>query len=121
MANNTMIRVDGVAIKTPSSFKWSLQDVSASDAGRTTDAKMHKMRVARKRKIALGWNAVSPTDAQAILQAFSPEYFNVTYFDPLENSTITKKFYAGDMDAPVKVWNVNNKLYESLSFDIIER
>lgn len=120
-ANNTMIRVNGSYIKTPSVFKPSLQDISASDAGRTQDALMHKNRVGRKRKITMAWNMCTPGEAHSILAAFSDEYFHVTYHDPWEGTTVTKTFYSGDQDAPVKVWMVNNKRYEQVSFDIIER
>lgn len=119
--NNTMIKVNGVAIKTPSVFQPSLQDISAADAGRTQDALMHKNRVSRKRKIQMAWNMVTPTEAHAILSAFKDEYFRVTYYDPWDGGTVTKTFYSGDQSAPVKTWNVNNKRYEQVSFDIIER
>lgn len=119
--NNTMIKVDNVRIKTPSSFQWSLQDISASDAGRTQDTLMHKNRVGKKRKIALSWNGLSPEEMNAILEAFDPEYFEVQYYDPLDGEVTTRTFYAGDKSAPVKLWTVNNKRYEQLSFDIIER
>ena len=121
MANNNMIKVDGVKIKTPSTFQLSINDVSASDAGRTQDALMHKNRITRKRKIALAWNGPTPEQAHQILQAFAPEYVNVTYFDPVENTTVTRNFYSGDQEAPVKVWTVKNKRYEQIRFDIIER
>lgn len=121
MSNNTMIRVNGAKVKTPSSFSWGLQDVSASDAGRTQDALMHKNTVAQKRKIALSWTMPSPAEAQAILTAFNDEYFRVTYYDPLDGDTVTRTFYAGDKSAPVKIWTANNKRYEQISFDIIER
>lgn len=120
-AHNNMIKVDNVRIKTPSVFSWGLNDVSTADAGRTSDALMHKNRVARKRKIKLSWNSPTPEEAQAILSAFSPEYFNVTYYDPLDGANTTRTFYSGDQEAPVKRWSVNNKVYEMISFDIIER
>ena len=120
-ANNTMIRVNGQAVKTPSAFRLSYQDVSASDAGRTSNALMHKNRVARKRKISLAWNGVSIDDAHSILSAFSNEYFSVQYYDPLDGATVTRTFYSGDQDTPVKRWSINNKIYEQISFDIIER
>ena len=109
-ANNTMIKVDGRAIKTPSVFDWSINDVSNSDAGRTQNGLMHKNRVTRKRKIVLKWNNPSVDDASDILSAFSKEYFNVTYFDPLDSQTVTRTFYSGDQSSPVKVWNVNQKV-----------
>lgn len=120
-ANNTMIKVDGVKVKTPSTFTWSINDVSASSAGRDTAGRMYKERVTRKRKIVLAWSGPSPTEAKAILEAFSKEYFKVTYFDPLAGATQTRTFYAGDQTAPVKRWAVGNKVFEQISFDIIER
>ena len=119
--NNNMIRVNGKKIKTPSVFHPSLQDISAADAGRTQDSLMHKNRKSRKVKIQIAWNAPTPTEAHQILQAFKDEYFRVTYYDPWEGDTVTKTFYSGDQDAPVKIWTVNNKRYEQISFDIIER
>lgn len=119
--HNGMIKVDGVAIKTPSTFSWGLQDVSSSDAGRTQDAVMHKNRIAQKRKIDLVWAMPTPAEAHSILVAFNPEYVNVTYYDPLDGLTVTRNFYTGDKTAPVKIWTVGNKRYESLSFNIIER
>lgn len=116
-----MLAVNGVPIKSPSSMTIGFQDISNADAGRTQDAIMHKNLVARKRTIALSWSNPTPEEAYAILQAFYPEYFNVTYYDPLEGATVTKNFYSGDKTAPVKIWTANNKRYESISFDIIER
>ena len=116
-----MLVVDGVAIKEPAKFDWSLQDVSAPDSGRTEDSYMHKNRVAQKVKIALSWTMTTPTETAQILQAFNPEYINVTYHDPLLNDYRTAEFYVGDRSAPVKRWWLSDKRYESVSFDIIER
>ena len=121
MANNTLLRVDNVWIKTPSSMTVSIQDVSRSDAGRTEDALMHKNRVTRKYKIDLGWNNPTPAETASILQAFAPEYFSVQFTDPLTNSLVTKTFYSGDQTTPIRSWTLNNKRYESISFNIIER
>lgn len=120
-ANNTMIKVDGVKIKTPSTFTLSINDVSAASAGRDQSGLMYKERVTRKRKIVLAWSCPTPTEAKAILTAFSKEYFKVTYYDPLAGATQTRTFYSGDQNAPVKRWTVGTKIYEQISFDIIER
>jgi hypothetical protein len=119
--HNDMIRVNGKKILTPSVFQPSLQDISAADAGRTQDTIMHKNRKGKKRKIQLAWNGVNKEQAHSILQAFKDEYFRVTYYDPWEGDTITKTSYSGDQSAPVKTWMVNKKIYEQVSFDIIER
>lgn len=116
-----MITVDGVEMPCPSSYSWSLQDVSVGDSGRNESGKMYKGRVCQKRKISLEWWAKRPEEVAQILQAFNPEYITVKYVDAMQNAYITGEFYVGDRSAPVKQWIVGNKLYEKVSFDIIER
>jgi len=116
-----LLLVDGVLIKTPSIFEWGKSDVSGKDATRNQVAYMYKNRIAKKRKISLAWWMTNKPETTAILQAFDPEYFMVTYYDPLLGTDATKEFYCGDMSAPVKTWTKDNKRYTSVSFDIIER
>ncbi len=118
---DVLIRVDGVDMPNPSKMQWSLQDVSLGESGRDDKGYMYKSRVAQKVKIELSWNAVSPDVASTILSAFNPEYINVRYFDPKANAYLIKNFYVGDRAAPTKIWTSNNKIYETVSFDIIER
>ena len=115
-----MIMVDGVPVQTPSEMTWGLQRVSAKDAGRTEDAIMHVNQVALNRKLSLAWNGLSAQQAHAIAVAFVPQYIMITYWDLLEGSNVTKKFYTGDWSAPYKTWTMNKKIYSSLSFDVIE-
>lgn len=121
MAAEIMLKVNGVAVRCPSKFEWGLQDVSASESGRTDDALMHKNRVAQKRKISLGWNGLGWAETSKVLQAFNPEYINVTYPDMLSGKYETRTFYVGDRSAPVKWWWIGNQRTESVDFDIIER
>lgn len=116
-----MITVDGVKIRTPSSLTWGLQDISASNSGRTDDTIMHKNRVGQKVKLQLSWNGLNPEETSKVLKAFNPEYFNVSYHDPMENAVVTKTFYSGDKEAKFYCWTIGNKLFESISFNIIER
>lgn len=119
--HTNMIAVNGSWIKSPSAMTVHIEDVSAANAGRTEDALMQKQRIARKVKIDLTWAMPTPSEARQILSAFSPEYFSVTFFHPLYGSNVTKVFYSGEQSAPVKVWMVNNKRYESIQLNIIER
>ena len=116
-----MLIVDGVAVKSPSSFTWGLQDVSDSESGRTMDAIMHKNRIAQKRKINLEWWGLRPEDAAKVLQAFNPEYIMVTYPDAMSGTDETREFYVGDRSAPVQQWFVGGKLYSKITLNIIER
>ena len=116
-----LLRVDGVDMPEPSKLQWSLQDVSVGDSGRDDSGKMYKGRITQKVKLEIAWNAVSPSAAATILNAFNPEYINVRYFDPIANAYQIKNFYAGDRIVPFKIFTSNQKMYETLSFDIIER
>ena len=46
-----MLKVDGVEMPCPSSFQWGLQDISASESGRTDDSLMHKNNLMRLRSM----------------------------------------------------------------------
>lgn len=122
MANdkyNPIRSVDGVAVKCPSSYKWSLQDVSASDAGRSESVIMDKNRIAQKRKVVLEWQNISIEECSDILNKFNPEYLSITYLDLMSGRYETRTFYVGDRTAPL--YNVSKGIVSSLGFDIIER
>ena len=114
-------KIDNVDMPTPSSFEWGIQSVSSGESGRTEDGLMHVNLVTRKRKIAVAFNGITMAAASTVLQAIQPEYFNVYYFDPLDNGYVTKTFYVGDRSAPFKIFWENDKRVDRLSFDIIER
>lgn len=118
--NMAMMLVDGVELPTPSTFEWGMIDVSASDSGRTQDAQMHKNRIAQKRQLKLSWSGTDTARTAKILQMVNPEYIRVTYPDAMSGTDETRTFYVGDRSAPIKIWTINNKRYETLSFDLIE-
>lgn len=117
--------VGGRLMPCPSKFDYGLQDISASDSGRVEDehALMYKNRIAQKVKINLEWVAVSDADAATIINAFDPEYFDVTYHDPKANAMVTKTFYRGDISAPYYWWVDDNNgfSFSTVAFNIIER
>lgn len=118
----SMLVINGYST-TPSSFTWGLMDNSASDAGRVQDENdtMYKNRTSQKRKLQLSWNGPTPQQTSEILKAINDEYFSVTYPDAMSGVNETRTFYVGDRSAPMKIWTVNNKRYEQISFNIIER
>lgn len=115
------LKVDGIEMPCPSAFTWGLQDISASESGRSDDSLMHKNRVAQKRKLELQWNGKDWTATSKILKAFNPEYISVYYPDMMSGNYETRTFYVGDRSAPVKWWWIGNKRTESISFNLIER
>lgn len=116
---NPIRSVNGTAVRCPSAYQYDLQDVSASNAGRTEDGKMHKERIGQCVKLELRWDYIPSADVAVILQAFNPEYFDVTYLDAKSGTYQTKEFYAGDRTAPM--YNAKLGLWTNLTFNIIER
>lgn len=116
----TILQINGVWIPDPSSLQWGIQSVSDSNAGRTTDGKMHVNLITRKRKLELSWSGVDFSTASEILRAVNPETFNVTYLDALTNTRLTKEFYVGDRSAPVYSYCDGYQWYSNVSFNLIE-
>lgn len=116
---NPIRSVDGKAVICPSSYQWKLEDVSASDAGRTEDTMMHKNRIGQVVGLELVWNNVSIEDAAELLQAFNPEYIDVTYLDAMEGKYITSEFYVGNRSAPL--YNSRIGKWSKISFNLIKR
>lgn len=121
VTSNMAVRLRYLVPKEVSKFKWKKSDVSAKNAGRTQDVKMHKNRLAKKRTLSLGWVNLTKEQIHQILVAFDPEYIMVTYWDPLAGTDVTKEFYTGDMEANVKWWAKGHERYSTLDFDVIER
>lgn len=117
--SNPIASVDGVPIPCPSSYKYGLQDISESDAGRTEDTVMQKQRIGQCVKIELAWQNVSIEDGAKILQAFQPEYVEVKYLDGLEGKFLTSEFYVGDRSSTLYYTKYGK--WSKISFNIIER
>lgn len=116
---NPIRSVDGKAVKCPSSYTWKLEDISASDAGRTEDTMMHKMRIGQVVGIELSWQGLTTKEISKILQAFNPEYITVRYLDPLKGKEAISEFYVGNRSAPM--YNAKMGLWQNVSFNIVER
>lgn len=117
--HNPIRAVDGVAIKSPSAYRWKLEDVSSNEAGRTENYVMDKMRWGQLVGLELKWQNVSIADGAAILQAFNPQYITVEYLDALEGGYIEKEFYVGNRAAPL--YNGELGVWSEISFNIIQR
>lgn len=108
-----------VYVPVPSKYQYNLQDVSASDAGRTEDTLMHKLRLSQKVTLNLQWVYKPLDEVSEILSAFNPEYLSIEYLDGLQGAFVTKIFYVGDRSAPM--YNQKLNLWENINFNLIER
>lgn len=117
--SNPLRAINGKAVKCPSVYKYNLQDVSASDAGRTEDTRMDKMRVGQCVKIECEWRNITVAECSAILQAVDGEYMMLDYLDLKKGGFRTSEFYIGDRSAPL--YNAKLGIVNNLSFNFIER
>lgn len=106
-------------VAVPSGYTCNLSDVSDSNAGRTEDTKMHKNMLGTCVHIGLEWSYITPSEAQEIMTAFSPEYFTVEFLDVRTGSYTSSTFYAGDKSATMAQTSVGVRY--TVSFNIIER
>jgi hypothetical protein len=116
---NPILAVNGSGIKCPSSYKFSVMDISASDAGRTEALQMDKRRLGQCYKLECEWKYITVPQCAEILQAVDSEYMYVTFLNLKTGEFETSEFYTGDREAPL--YNAKLGLVESLSFNFIER
>lgn len=82
-------------------FSIGIQDIDASSTGRSNDGKMHRDRVAIKRKLNCSWSNRSPAVIQSILNsAIKDVFFECKYRDPMTGADEVKTFYCGDASVP---------------------
>ena len=116
---NPIRSVDGHSVKCPSAYTWKLEDISSSDAGRTADTTMDKMRIGQVVGLELSWKNLTTEEVSAILKAFNPEYIMVSYLDAMEGTYVESEFYVGNRSAPL--YNAAKGLWSNVSFNLIER
>ncbi len=114
-----MIKINGVAIPTPSDYSVGLQDISKAE--RNARGTMIIERIATKRKIELVWKYLSKEDLSKVMNAVSPVFFQVEYLDPQENRRKTGSFYAGDRNAGALDYINGTIRWKNIKFSVIER
>lgn len=111
---NGSFKINGVAIPTPSTYEFNVEDLSSEATGRTLDGKMHKDVVAVKDTYSCTWKKLSWQDAATLLNAINAKSeFSLTYVDPRQpNRWLTNKFYVGartgaalNIDDPERTWS----------------
>ena len=115
-----LLKIGGVDMPTPSTYKIGRFDLDSTDTRRTEDGVLHRDRVrGGVYKITVGWDALSPTQLKTVTSALAPEAFTVVFFDATtytENKTVT--MYAGDRESEiVRKMDENNKAVSYWSFN----
>mgnify|MGYP006935972131 CR=1 FL=1 len=90
-------KIDGVAIPTPSTYGFDVEELSSENTGRTLDGVMHKDVVAVKDSYPCTWKKLSWEDTALLLNAIDGKSnFNFTHADPrVPGEFVTHKYYVG--------------------------
>lgn len=117
-----LLKINGVDMPTPSSFKVPESDLDSQDTGRNELGFLQRDRVRQGlRKIECSWNALKPAEASILLKAVKPASVLVTYMDPEEATYVNKNMYVGDRSSEMKIyddstgdcrWNISFNLTE---------
>lgn len=118
-----LLTIGGVAQKTPSEFKVSINDVDSPNTTRNANGELMRDRIAVKRKIEMKFPPMSQSEMSSLLTAVQPVFFDVTYQDPMDGMA-TRTFYVGDRSIPMYRFGngtTTQILWENVSFNLIER
>lgn len=121
MAFSGQFKIDGVAIPTPSTYKFGLEDLSSEETGRTLDGVMHKDVVDDKDRYECTWKKLSWQDAATLLNAINKKTsFQFTYVDPrVPNTWLTNSFYVGERSTVAKNLTDPDNTWGDISFTFI--
>ena len=115
-----IIKINGTEIPTPQVYKVQINDVD-SIGERSATGLLIRGRFATKRKIMFTYNVLTDEAHQAVLEAISPEFFQVEYLDPINGPGATGTFYVGDRQSQAYMYLPTRKLWVDITFNLIER
>jgi hypothetical protein len=115
----SLIKINGVAIPTPSDYSVGIQDISKAE--RNANGTMIIERIATKRKIELSWKLLSKDALSQVLNSVSAVFFSVEYIDPQEGATKTGTFYCGDRNCGMLDFVDSMPRYKEIKFNLVER
>ena len=119
-----ILKVNGKILPTPSSMSFTLQDYDSENSKRTISGKMTRDRIrANTLKISVSFAPLFGDELKKIINAVTPQFFNVEVLDPRTNSIQTLEMYCGDKAFDtLRIFLENGKVkYSGLSFSLIER
>lgn len=96
MADEALIKVDGVALPTPSDIKVEIQDLDGESVRPVSTGVLRRNRIrSNMLKITLTWNLNTFVDVMSILNAVSASTFKTELYIPDHGIRDVKTMYAG--------------------------
>lgn len=116
------IKINGTEIAAyPDKFVPGIFDIDDADSSvRTSNADLHRDRIAVKRQLDMSWGILTWPEISAVLKSMADASFTVTYPDPQEGTYVTKLFYVGNRTAAVALSNGAEVLWSGLKLTLTE-
>lgn len=98
---NGFVYINEVEFPYPSYESGLQTTITTVDSARMADGVLRAKKIGRDQsKVELTWAALSAEQWSEMLKIFKDNfYFNIRYFDMVENDWITRRFYVGDRSA----------------------
>lgn len=98
---NGFVYINDVEFPYPSHESGLQTTVTTVDSARMADGVLRAKKIGRDQsKVELTWAALTAEQWSKMLKIFRDNfYFNIRYFDMVENDWITRRFYVGDRSA----------------------
>lgn len=98
---NGFVYINDVEFPYPSHESGLQTTVTTVDSARMADGVLRAKKIGRDQsKVELTWSALTAEQWSTMLKIFRDNfYFNIRYFDMVENDWITRRFYVGDRTA----------------------
>lgn len=105
----------------PRSLLVHYDSLASSNSGRTLDGVMHIYWVFNRiRKLEIELRPSTPAEVSQILNLVQGKFYNITYWDVLENKQMTIQVYTSNSDADWYSGIVKNGLLQGIKFHAIE-
>ena len=98
---NGFVYINDVEFPYPSHESGLQYSITTVDSARMADGVLRAKKIGRDQsKVELTWAALTAEQWSKMLKIFKDNfYFNIRYFDMVENDWITRRFYVGDRSA----------------------
>lgn len=98
---NGFVYINDVEFPYPSHESGLQHTITTVDSARMADGVLRAKKIGRDQsKVELTWAALTAEQWSSMLKIFRDNfYFNIRYFDMVENDWITRRFYVGDRTA----------------------
>lgn len=122
----TLLKVDGVALKNPSTYDPTFKDLDSSNSYTSETGVLNRDMIrGNHRTINVEWTKLNLQELQTILRSVSDDEalkpsFQLEYFDVYSGTFKTGKFYATDRGVKTKRIRTTSDGYFSLAFNFVE-